>query len=147
MKKLLPPSLLLLCLIGMLVLHWPCPIKHFWDLPLNLLGIIPLGLGFVLSVQAEKQFRSVKANVNTFDAPSMLVTEGFYKYSRNPMYLGMALILFGVWLICGSISSLAGVVIFILMTDRWYIAFEEQRLGEMFGQEYEAYRDRVRRWL
>ncbi len=147
MKKLLPPTLMLLCLISMLILHWLWPIAHSLSLPLNFIGLIPLGLGLALSAMAERQFKSVGANVNTFKAPTHLVTEGLFKYSRNPMYLGLALILVGVWIMLGSVSPLAGVVGFILVTERWYIAYEEQRLGETFGQAYEAYRAHTRRWF
>ncbi len=131
----------------MLALHWLWPIAHPLRLPLNLIGLIPLGLGLVLSAMAERQFKSVGTNVNTFDAPTRLVTEGLFKYSRNPMYLGLVLILVGVWILLGSVTPLVGVVGFILVTDRWYIAYEEQRLNETFGQAYEAYRVRTRRWF
>jgi len=147
MRKLLPPTLMLLCLIGMLALHWLWPIAQLWSLPYNLIGLIPLGLGLALSAMAERQFKSAGANVNTFDTPTRLVTEGLFKYSRNPMYLGLALILVGVWILLGSVSPLVGIVGFILVTDQWYIAYEEQRLTETFGQDYEAYQRRTRRWL
>jgi protein-S-isoprenylcysteine O-methyltransferase Ste14 len=147
MRKLLPPTLVLLCLIGMLVVHFLCPIAQLLSLPFNLIGLLPLGLGLALSATAERQFKSMSANVNTFDAPTRLVTEGLFKYSRNPMYLGLALILVGVWIVLGSLSPLVCVAVFILITDRWYIAYEERRLIETFGQDYEAYQAHTRRWL
>ncbi len=131
----------------MLALHWLWLITHPLRPPLNLIGLIPLGLGLVLSAMAERQFKSAGTNVNTFDAPTHLVTRGLFKYSRNPMYLGLVLILAGVWILLGSVTPLVGVVGFILITDRWYIAYEEQRLNETFGQAYEAYRVRTRRWF
>jgi protein-S-isoprenylcysteine O-methyltransferase Ste14 len=147
MKKLLPPSLMLLCLIIMLALNWLWPIAHLSILPVNLFGIIPLGLGLASSAMVERQFKAVGANVNTFNAPTRLVTEGLFKYSRNPMYLGLALVLVGVWIMLGSVSPLVGVVGFIVVTDQWYIAYEEHLLGEMFGQAYIDYQARTRRWL
>jgi protein-S-isoprenylcysteine O-methyltransferase Ste14 len=131
----------------MLALHWLWPIAHPLSLPLNLVGLMPLGFGLALSAMAERQFKSAGANVNTFEAPTRLVTEGLFKYSRNPMYLGLALILVGVWILLGSVSPLVGVVGFILVTDLWYISYEEKRLNATFGQAYEAYRAHTRRWF
>jgi len=131
----------------MLALHWLWPIAHFLSLPFNLIGLIPLGLGLALSAMAERQFKSAGTNVNTFDAPTHLVTEGLFKYSRNPMYLGLVLILFGVWIVLGSVSPLVGIVVFSLVTNQWYIAYEERRLFEKFSQAYEEYQRRTRRWL
>jgi protein-S-isoprenylcysteine O-methyltransferase Ste14 len=63
------------------------------------------------------------------------------------MYLGLALILVGVWIVLGSLSPLVGVTVFILVTNQWYIAYEERRLIETFGQDYKAYQAHTRRWL
>ena len=84
----------------------------------------------------------------TFDKPSKLLTNGLFKYSRNPIYLGLLLAILGVALLTkGSILSLSIVLIFFVITDRWYIAFEEKMMLEKFGDEYTDYCKKVRRWI
>lgn len=76
-----------------------------------------------------------------------LVAAGIYRYSRNPMYLALALALvaWAVWL--GSWPAALVVPAFVLAMNRWQIVPEERALAALFGAEYEAYRQRVRRWL
>jgi len=76
-----------------------------------------------------------------------LVTDGIYSITRNPMYVGMLLILmaFVVWLGAPSASLAAGA--FFLSIDRFQIRAEERFLGRNFGKNYEDYKKRVPRWL
>ena len=78
---------------------------------------------------------------------SQLVVSGFYRYSRNPMYLGMLCLLlaWGVWL--GQGVVLAGPLLWALWIDRLQIVPEERALEARFGEAYRAYCRRVRRWL
>jgi protein-S-isoprenylcysteine O-methyltransferase Ste14 len=63
------------------------------------------------------------------------------------MYLGFASALLGIWTLLGALSPVLGVVIFVAVTDRWYIPFEERRLVESFGGEFQDYAARTRRWI
>ncbi|MFS8535652.1 MAG: isoprenylcysteine carboxylmethyltransferase family protein [Limnochordales bacterium] len=76
-----------------------------------------------------------------------LVTGGIYRYTRNPMYLGMAVILaaWAVWL--DNLAALLGVPAFVAYISRFQILPEERALAARFGAAYEAYRRSVRRWL
>ena len=76
-----------------------------------------------------------------------LVTEGVYRITRNPMYVGMALLLtaWGVWL--ASPWTLAGPVVFILYITRFQIMPEERALATLFGDAFVDYTTRVRKWL
>lgn len=78
---------------------------------------------------------------------SALVTDGPYRYSRNPMYLGMALLVLGFALALGSVGALLGVPVFMLAVQWLFILPEEQRLEGLFGEAYRSYCRRVRRWL
>jgi protein-S-isoprenylcysteine O-methyltransferase Ste14 len=111
------------------------------------MGIVPLVLGLVINISADRQFAQVGTNVKTFDDPDRLVTDGWFRYSRNPMYLGFVLILAGVWMLLGSASPLLGVLIFAVIADRWYIPYEEQKMAGKFGQAYEDYKRQVRQWI
>jgi protein-S-isoprenylcysteine O-methyltransferase Ste14 len=76
-----------------------------------------------------------------------LATGGIFRWTRNPMYLGMALLLLGAALGFASPGILALLPLVILVIDRFVIAREERYLHDLFGAEYAAYRARVRRWL
>lgn len=148
MKKLLPPILFYLFIPVMGIVCWALGFEHYVVYPYNLFGIPFLLFGVFLAVASKKMFAKLETNVNTFDKPDKLVTKGFYRFSRNPMYLGMVLGLLGVALLYqGSISSFAIVVVFFLITDLWYIRYEERDMKLVFGDEYKAYCAKTRRWV
>ena len=70
-----------------------------------------------------------------------------YRYSRNPMYLGMGLALLGLALWWASVPGLALVLAFCLYINRYQIHPEERALAVMFGEEFTSYMSRVRRWI
>jgi len=76
-----------------------------------------------------------------------LVTSGVYGFSRNPMYLGMLLLLIGWAVLLATPAALAMAVVFVLYLDRFQIGPEERVLTRVLGQEYLDYMARVRRWL
>ena len=125
MKKILPTNLLLISLIAMLGLSVFFPIKQFLFLPASLLGLLPLAAGLVITVQGSNKFEQVGTNIKTFADPDVLVTDGLYRFSRNPMYLGFVLILLGVAMLFGKASPFIAVIAYLLICDRWYIKFEE----------------------
>lgn len=145
--RMLPPRLVLLLLLSILGLwrFWPGP-----DLltgPWRLLGV-PIGLlGIVILLGAARQFHAVKTNIKTFDAPGILVTTGWFKLSRNPMYLGFTLLLLGAAAVTGGAFTFASPLVFALISRWIYIPFEESAMSHTFGEEYARYRRGVRRWL
>ncbi len=84
---------------------------------------------------------------NPARAAQALVTDGPYRVTRNPMYLGMACAYAGAALVTGALWSLALLPLVLLVIDRAIIPREEKHLAASFGAEYERYRRRVRRWL
>lgn len=78
---------------------------------------------------------------------SVLVTRGIYRATRNPMYLGLALVLAGVAVWLWWWPAIVGPIAFVAYITRFQIVPEERALGARFGAAYEAYRRRVRRWL
>ncbi len=105
------------------------------------------GLGIDL-VSVARFFRQ-RTTINPFkpEAASHLVVSGLYRYTRNPMYFGMLLVLCGwaVWL--GHLIAAAGPVLFAIVLTRLQILAEEAALEARFGQEYRDYKARVRRWI
>jgi protein-S-isoprenylcysteine O-methyltransferase Ste14 len=144
---LLPPVVLVLALAGMLALHavWPGPsfAGPAWQLGGSLLTLGGLGL----MVFSAGLFRRRGTAVRPFQESSLLVLEGPYRITRNPMYLGMAMMLTGVGIALGSSIPLVTIPLFVGFITRRFILVEEQLLLARFGSAYEAYRERVRRWL
>jgi protein-S-isoprenylcysteine O-methyltransferase Ste14 len=147
MKKALPPIYVLLALAVMTALHLAFPVHRYWSFPLALTGAVPLVLGILLNVAADRQFKRHETTVKPFQLSSALVAAFPFSISRNPMYLGMSLLLLGVALLLGTVTALVPVVIFPYVMDRNFIRMEERMLAETFGREWEEYQTRVRRWI
>ncbi len=147
MKKLLPPQLFYISIVLMILLHFLVPIKILLNFPVTLIGIVLVVTGAIMAIKEKKRFARVETNIKTFNKPDKLLTDGLYKYSRNPMYLGFVIALLGVWLLLGSLSPLLIVLIFIFITNTVYISFEEKMMGETFGELYFAYKNKTRRWI
>jgi len=144
----LPPLLLVLILaITMLVLDWALPLFRVLQPSIAYMGVVPAALGVLIVLISAGLFRLRKTTVNPFGEPAVMVQDGLYRYSRNPMYLGMLLALIGVGLWLGNILALLLAPAFIAIMSRWYIVREEQLLEDQFGDVYRAYRNRVRRWV
>jgi protein-S-isoprenylcysteine O-methyltransferase Ste14 len=77
----------------------------------------------------------------------VLVVGGFYRYTRNPMYLGMVTALLGVAILLGTLSAFLPIPIFVWIIQKQFIEGEERFLEEIFGGQYLAYKGKVRRWL
>ncbi len=110
-------------------------------------GIALIGLGFDLT--GVLGFIRAKTTVNPMkpERSAALVTSGIYRVTRNPMYVGMALILLAWAIYLGSGTALLGPLVFALYITRFQIHPEERVLAARFGSEFAAYRARVRRWL
>lgn len=107
------------------------------------------GVGACFDVAALLAFRKAHTTVNPL-APqrsTSVVTGGVYRITRNPMYLGLALILLGLALYLASPWALLGPVVFVTYITRFQVRPEERVLAARFGDGYTAYCARVRRWL
>ena len=147
MKKILPPTLFIICIAIMVGLWWLLPITQFLTFPISLIGILPFLVGLGIAKRSSDIFEKKGTNIDTFDDPDVLVTDGLFQISRNPMYLGFVTALFGLFILLGCLSPLFVVVIFFVITDRWYIEFEEAAMEKEFGYEYSKYKTKTRRWL
>lgn len=149
MQKLLPPILFVMLRVLISILDILFISVTLLASPYNLaLGMPLVVLGLGISIYYNRYFHQHDINTMTFDEPSKLLTNGMFKYSRNPMYRGLLLAIFGFASIKnGSIISLAIVLAFFVITDRWHIAFEEKMMQEKFGDEYTNYCKKVRRWI
>lgn len=146
-KKILPPTCLLLAILVMAGLGFLLPgaqvIPPFW----NLLGLIPVALGIGLNLLADRFLHQVQTTVKPFEPASVLVVDGVYRISRNPMYLGFVLILAGIAVLLRAISPWLVVIGFVFLIRQVFILVEERMLANQFGAMWEGYCKHTRRWV
>ena len=147
MSKMLPPTYFLLAIVAMAGIHFIWPLHRYLSFPLTLVGLVPLLIGIVLNVLADREFSRHETTVKPFERSSSLVTAFPFSFSRNPMYLGVTLMLLGIALLFGTVTPLSLVVVFGVFIDLRFVRMEERSLAEQFGLEWERYRAQVRRWL
>ena len=148
MKTKIPPPILALVMIVLIYLSsfFIESTKFNYQGSLSVLVLI---LGLACAIPSFKLFARYKTTISPLKPSdtTVLVTEGMYRYSRNPMYLGLLLltisstIWFGTWF--GIIIN----ILFIFLINFLQIIPEEEALLEIFGEEYEEYKKNVRRWI
>ncbi|MFT2110813.1 methyltransferase family protein [Marinomonas sp. 2405UD68-3] len=106
-------------------------------------------LGAVVILVAGYSFKKANTTVNpaTPELTSSLVTVGVFSLSRNPMYVGFLLFVTSFFIVSENLLNVVFIPLFIFMANRLYIMPEETALGEIFGNDFERYKARVRRWL
>ena len=110
-------------------------------------GTVLLGLGVALAVLAAIRFRRAATTIVPHREPDALITNGIYRFSRNPIYLGDLLILAGLALLFDAPLALVLLPVFGVVLTRRFIAPEEARLRAAFGAAFEDYAKHTRRWL
>ena len=145
----IPPPLVVLVAgvlmwLASLALPWPssAPGQLF-------VAVLVAAAGIAVVVAGLLEFRRARTTVNPLkpETASSLVERGIYRFTRNPMYLGMALALagWGIWL--ASAAALLVLPLFVAYMTRFQIIPEERALAATFGEAFDGYRRRVPRWL
>ena len=142
-----PPIWLLFGLVLTFVLNEFFPGPRFTSLAGQLGGGLLIVIGLVLLVVSNGLFTRAGTDVIPFRNVTALVTTGVYRYSRNPMYLGMAAVLLGCAITVGATTALPITPVFMVIIEWRFIRPEEAMLRGLFPEEYPAYCERVRRWL
>ena len=112
-----------------------------------LAGVVGGALWLALDGSAMLRFRGARTSVVPMRPTTALVTSGPYRFTRNPMYLGMAVLYLALALSFGVIWALALLPAVLYLVDRLAIVHEERYLEAKFGDDYREYKKRVRRWL
>ncbi len=148
--KIPPPLVALLVAAAMwalsLVSRHPVDVSTFARM---VLGAALALAGGAISVSGVLAFRRAKTTVNPMKPQntSSLVDSGIYRFTRNPMYLGLAIVLVAWALFLFSPWALVGPLAFVLYINRFQIAPEERALAALFGADFTTYTTKVRRWL
>lgn len=148
-----PPPVVALCLaLLMWLVASAVPVAPPFDLSIGLRASLAVALAVIgqgISIAGIVSFRHARTTINPLKpgAASALVRDGVFRFTRNPMYLGLLLTLVGwaVWL--WSPAALLFLPVFVLYIDRFQISPEERALATLFGAEFAGYRTRVRKWL
>ena len=148
-----PPPVVALCLaLLMWLVAFAVPVAPPFDLPIGLRASLAVALAVIgqgIGIAGIVSFRRARTTINPMKpaAASALVRSGVFRFTRNPMYLGLLLTLVGwaVWL--WSPAALLLLPVFVLYIDRFQIGPEERVLTKLFGAEFAGYRTSVRKWL
>ena len=146
-RKIIPPVYLLITLVLMWLLQYFLPVYQYLHEPVTYLGIVLVFCGIVISAVSVGMFKKADTGIEPFDEATALITAGFYRYTRNPMYLGMFLMLFGVAFLLGGVGALFPIPIFFLIIRNHFVLGEERFMEAVFGQQYLEYKSAVRRWI
>ncbi|MBF6617135.1 MAG: isoprenylcysteine carboxylmethyltransferase family protein [Candidimonas sp.] len=150
LELLIPPPLIML-LVGLMMgtsarlfpaLNLASPNNHMVAVAVALLGVAMS----LVSIVAFKRARTT-TDPRRPALASNLINSGIYRYSRNPMYLGVLLVLAGWAVYLGNVLSILGLLVFIAYITRFQIIPEERLLSQKFGVAFENYMKEVRRWL
>ena len=111
------------------------------------MGLGTIGLGSAILGVTQFKKAQTTPNPQALEKVSSLVTSGIYQYSRNPMYVGLVLVLFSWALYLSHFLAFVLLPIFILYMTRFQIQPEERILAQKFGKAYQTYKAKVRRWV
>jgi protein-S-isoprenylcysteine O-methyltransferase Ste14 len=130
-----------------ILLHYLIPVMILVPKPYSYLGAVLMLLGLALMTWAAMLFRKVGTSFQLQGESSVLVTSGPFRFSRNPMYLGMLIWLMGLAVLLGSLVVFVFPFLFFLLANLFIIPLEEKSMEQTLGKQFIEYKQRVRRWL
>jgi protein-S-isoprenylcysteine O-methyltransferase Ste14 len=146
-KRVLPPTYLLAFIVVMIALRFLLPMAMIVPFPWSLFGLVLLAAGILINLIADKAFTKANTTVKPFEESAVLITDGAFRISRHPMYLGFVLILIGIAVIMGTLTPFFAIPVFAALMDIVFIRAEERMLEDTFGRTWLEYKRGVRRWI
>ena len=142
-----PPIVTFIC--GITIYYSKSFFNQFLVYSNNIISLFLLILGLLVFISAVRSFRKQKTTVNPLEPrqASSLVVSGIFKYSRNPMYLGMLIILLSISFKFNLAGGILISLFFYLFIKKFQILPEEEAMNELFGDEFIEYSNRTRRWI
>ena len=148
MNNKIPPPIV--TLVFGLSIYFSKPLfPDYSNVILNVLSILLIIVGPLTLISAARSFKAQQTTINpiNIDKATSLVVSGVFKYSRNPMYLGLVLLTIAATIFFGTWLGIVIVVAFIFLLNFLQIIPEEEALLDIFGEEYVEYKKKVRRWI
>lgn len=150
LKTLIPPPVYLLAFGAVMwLMHGYVPLYYWLEIPWRYTGLLLIFLAGLSDLWSLGLFLKLHTTPNPMrpSATTHLVTLGLYRYSRNPMYLGMLVMLLGWWIWLGSLTPILLLPVFIYVLVKMQVEPEEEALEAHFGDRYREYKNSVPRWL
>ena len=144
--KILPPHVAIGSLIVVIFLHYLFPTPLI-SKPFTYFGILFFAAALFILFWSFGLFKKKETPILPGQKPTALVIEGPYKFTRNPMYLGVTTALAGVAIYLGDILAFLAPIAFFIFVSVRFIPREEKMMEKLFGKKYLDYKKRVRRWV
>jgi protein-S-isoprenylcysteine O-methyltransferase Ste14 len=147
--KIPPPIVAVLIALAMWGISLITPLLEVFITYRMIIAMAIAIFGGALIISSNISFHQVKTTVNPLkpESASSLVSSGVYRFTRNPMYLGVLVVLIAWAIFLSSPWALFGLLAFFLYIDRFQISPEEKALSKLFGSDYTTYQNQVRRWI
>jgi protein-S-isoprenylcysteine O-methyltransferase Ste14 len=148
LMRIVPPLWIVILLVIGLCIHWLLPTRDILDWRCYPAGIILFVLGIFSVFWAGSLFRKRGTEILPHSPTNkLLMMDGPYRFTRNPMYLGMTLVLLGIAFFVGTLPMFLVPVVFFCIINFVFIPFEEAKMQRQFGDQFANYKQRVRRWI
>jgi|SRR3989338_4962759 len=145
--KIKPPYIALILLFLAWLADYLFPQYRFVYGDYRYIGILILIFGLSITLCSFYLFKKNKTPIIPGQKPEFMVAEGTYKFTRNPMYLGVTIGLLGISTYIGNLFSFFAPILFFLTMNYYFVPFEEKLMEKIFGKEYLNYKKSVRRWI
>lgn len=143
----MPPLILLVFIAAGILINFIYPLHYVHGAARFVSGVFFLILSGVIVVSAHLEMRKAGTNVNVRKPATVIVKDGVYRYTRNPMYFSMVLLLIALSLLLSNLWILILTPVFIGVMQKGVIEREESYLEKKFGSEYGDYKKTTRRWI
>ncbi|HJT54985.1 MAG TPA: isoprenylcysteine carboxylmethyltransferase family protein [Ktedonobacteraceae bacterium] len=130
-----------------LLLNLKFPMRFLPRKAAPILGLTLIAVSLTLVSRAFQRMTRAGTNVNPTEPTTILITEGPFKYTRNPLYLSLTLFYAGIAALVNTLWAMLLLPIILLVMNRGVVAREERYLECKFGEQYIQYKARVRRWI
>jgi protein-S-isoprenylcysteine O-methyltransferase Ste14 len=145
--KIHPPVLTVIFIVIAYLAKRTIPLPFVVSSAVENIGFVLVVIGFLFGVAALLAFRKARTTLDPHGKVSAIVTEGVYRFTRNPIYLGFFLMVIGLPLNSGSYWGILLAPVFVMSMNSLVIEKEEAYLEKKFRDVYTSYKSRVRRWL
>jgi protein-S-isoprenylcysteine O-methyltransferase Ste14 len=143
-----PPPLIYAATLGLaLLLHQRVPLPIVPRKIKNVLGLTLIGSAVIPALLAVRGMRNAGTNVNPTQPTTALILEGPYRFTRNPIYLGMTALYTGIAILANTLWPILLLPGVLFVMTRGVIEREEAYLEQKFGEQYVTYKEKVRRWI
>ncbi|MDC1231761.1 isoprenylcysteine carboxylmethyltransferase family protein [Gammaproteobacteria bacterium] len=146
-SRLYPPHYLVLSIASIIGIDWLVPVPFVAAAFALIGGLLFLVIGLILAASAARLFSKAKTGIVPSSESTKLVVSGAYRFTRNPMYLGMFFCLIGVTLLVNNVVGLLVLLLFFLIIRQRFVLKEEVQMQETFGDDYAQFKARIRRWI